>query len=480
MNGRRIPPYLLVIIGGTGDLARRKLLPAISRLWEKNLSEFYLIGAGTGKKHNDDTYRALVARSLEEEGVDISHMSDTFDWLYYHSVGSDSVEEYQGLANRVIQMEKQLGLTGNRVFYLAVPPSVFPNAIKNIGEVGLNKSGGEIKLVVEKPFGQDLQSARDLNTLVHKYFDESQIYRIDHYLGKETVQNLIAFRFSNAIFESLWNRDKIERVEITVSETVGAEHRGGYYDKVGALRDMIQNHLTQLLTLVAMEVPTALEADAVRHEKVKVIRAISPISPDDVVFGQYTRGAVEGREAGGYCEEEGISKDSKTETFVALKLNISNWRWQGVPFVLRTGKRMFKGATEIAITFRRPPVSIFRQFSIKDIQPNKLVVTLQPDEGFDLSFKVKEPGDAYKLSTQNLHFEYSEIFGRIPDAYETLLLDVLKGDQTLFVRSDEVEASWELYTPLLSHKFDVYKYASGTWGPAEADRLLDGEKWCTT
>lgn len=480
MNGKRIPPYLFVIVGGTGDLARRKLLPAICRLWEKNLSEFYLIGAGTGKKHNDATYRDFVARSLEEEGVDIREMGDSFEWLYYHSVGGGSLEEYKGLADRIVQMEKQLGLPGNRVFYLAVPPSVFPNAIKNLGEVGLNKSGGEIRLVVEKPFGQDLQSARELNELVHKYFDESQVYRIDHYLGKETVQNLLAFRFSNAMFESLWNRDRIERVEITVAETVGVEHRAGYYDRVGALRDMIQNHLTQLLTLIAMEVPTALEAEAVRHEKVKVLRAVSTISTSDVVFGQYARGAVEAREAIGYCEEDGISSDSRTETYVALKLNISNWRWQGVPFVLRTGKRMFKGLTEVAITFRRPPVSIFKQFSIKDIQPNRLIMTIQPNEGFDLFFKVKEPGDSYKLSTQSLHFQYSEIFGRIPDAYETLLLDVLKGDQTLFVRADEVESSWELYTPLLSYKFQVYKYASGTWGPEEAERLLDGEKWCTT
>ncbi|HQT90499.1 MAG TPA: glucose-6-phosphate dehydrogenase, partial [Candidatus Kryptobacter bacterium] len=296
MNGKRVPPYLLVIIGGTGDLARRKLLPAICRLRDKHLSEFQLIGAGTGKKHNDETYRDFVARSVEEEGIDHAAAGESFEWAYYHSVGGGTLDEYKTLADRILELEKQSNLPGNRIFYLAVPPSVFPNAIKNIGEVGLNKSAGEVKLVVEKPFGQDLQSARELNALVHRYFDESQIYRIDHYLGKETVQNVIAFRFSNAMFESLWNRDRIERVEITVAETVGAEHRGGYYDRVGALRDMIQNHLTQLTTLTAMEVPTALEADAVRHEKVKVLRSISPISTQDVVFGQYSRGAVQGRE----------------------------------------------------------------------------------------------------------------------------------------------------------------------------------------
>ena len=479
MASKKIPPYLFIIIGGTGDLARKKLLPAICRLWGKNLSEFYLIGAGSGRKHDDLTYRDFVARSLEEEKVDTSHIG-SLDWLYYQSVGAGSLEEFKAFADRILQLEKELDLPGNRVFYLAVPPSIFPNTIKNLGEVGLNRSGGKVKLVVEKPFGQDLQSARELNELAHKYFDESQVYRIDHYLGKETVQNLLAFRFSNAMFESLWSRDRIERVEITVAETLGLEHRARYYDRVGALRDMIQNHLTQLMTLVAMEVPTALEADAVRHEKVKVLRAVSPISPGDVVRGQYTRGAVEGKEVVGYCEEEGINcNDSATETYAAVKLNVSNWRWQGVPFVLRTGKRMFKEVTEIAITFRRPPVSIFRQFSIKDIQPNRLIITVQPNEGFDLYFKVKEPGETYKLSTQSLHFEYSEIFGRLPDAYETLLLDVLQGDQTLFVRADEVEASWELYMPLLSGRQEVYKYAAGTWGPVEAEHLLDGEKWCT-
>ncbi len=479
MNGKKIPPYLLVIVGGTGDLARRKLLPAIWKLRERHLSEFRLIGSGSGKQHNDETYRDFVARSIEEQGVDLRESGDSFDWCYYQSVGSGTTAEFKALADRVLQIEKETGLPGNRVFYLAVPPAVFPNAIKNLGEVGLNKSAGEIKLVVEKPFGQDLKSARELNILVHQYFEESQIYRIDHYLGKETVQNVLAFRFSNAMFESQWNRDRIQRVEITVAETVGAEHRAGYYDHVGALRDMIQNHLTQLLTLTAMEVPTAIDADSVRHEKVKVLRAVSPLSPENVVFGQYTRGAVGGREVEGYSEEERVAKDSQTETYVALKLNISNWRWQGVPFILRTGKRMFKAITEVAITFNSPPVSIFRQFSINEIQPNKLVMTLQPNEGFDLSFKVKEPGDVYRLSSQRLHFQYSEVFGRVPDAYETLLFDILKGDQTLFVRSDEVEASWELYTPLLSRKFPVHKYASGTWGPTEAEQLLDGSKWTT-
>ncbi|MCL5020826.1 MAG: glucose-6-phosphate dehydrogenase [Bacteroidetes bacterium] len=479
MNGKRIPPYLLVIVGGTGDLARRKLLPAVWRLREKHLSEFRLIGSGSGKQHTDETYRDFVARSIEEQGEDVRGMGDSFDWCYYQSVGSGTTGEFKALADRILQIEKETGLPGNRVFYLAVPPAVFPNAIKNLGEVGLNKSVGEIKLVVEKPFGQDLKSARELNTLVHQYFNESQIYRIDHYLGKETVQNVLAFRFSNAMFESQWNRDRIQRVEITVAETVGAEHRAGYYDRVGALRDMIQNHLTQLLTLTAMEVPTAIDADSVRHEKVKVLRAVSPLSADNVVFGQYSRGAVGGREVEGYCEEERVAKDSQTETFVALKLNISNWRWQGVPFILRTGKRMFKAITEVAITFNSPPVSIFRQFAINEIQPNKLIITLQPNEGFDLSFKVKEPGDVYKLSSQRLHFQYSEVFGRVPDAYETLLFDILKGDQTLFVRADEVEASWELYTPLLGMKFPVHRYASGTWGPTEAERLLDGDTWST-
>jgi glucose-6-phosphate 1-dehydrogenase len=479
MGLKKIPSYLMIVIGGTGDLARKGLLPALCRVKYNRFADFYLLGVGTGRVHNDETYRDFVYRALVESGDADRISRDSLDWIFYQAVGAGRLDDYKHLAERLIGIETKFQLEENRIFYLATPPNVFSNSIQNLGELGLNLSKGETKLVIEKPFGQDFNSACELNQIVHKFFEESQIYRIDHYLGKETVQNLLAFRFSNAMFESLWNRDRVERVEITVAETIGVEHRAGYYDKVGAMRDMIQNHLTQLLTLVAMEVPTTLESEGVRHEKVKVIKAISPITPADVVYGQYTKGTVDGVEVVGYTEEPNIPSSSQTETYAAVRLNISNWRWQGVPFILRTGKRLYRGISEIGITFRKPPVSVFRAFNINDIDANKLIITLQPGEGFDLRFKVKQPGEPYKLLTQSLQYKYPQMLGGMPGAYETLILDVVSGDQTLFVRADEAEASWELYTPLLSMQNPVYKYASGTWGPMEAQRLLDGEKWLT-
>jgi glucose-6-phosphate 1-dehydrogenase len=359
------------------------------------------------------------------------------------------------------------------VLYLALPPVAFPPTIEALGRAGLNHNEGWTRLVIEKPFGHDLASARQLNVLVHKYFNETVVYRIDHYLGKETVQNLLAFRFGNALFESAWNRDHISSVKIGVAEELGVEQRADYYEHTGALRDMVQNHLTQLLTLVAMEVPAAFEADSIRFEKVKVLRAVAPIRDEAVVLGQYAAGKVERKILAGYRQEPGVGARSKTETFVALRLELGNWRWQGVPFYLFTGKRLARRSTEITINFRSPPVALFRTLDGCATHPNVLVMTLQPNEGFTLSFEVKSPGEPFTLQTQYMDFRYAEAFGPpLSEGYETLLLEVVEGDQTLFVHADEAEASWRLYAPLLRKRPPLQFYPAGGTGPAAAQRLM--------
>jgi glucose-6-phosphate 1-dehydrogenase len=470
-----VEPHLFVVLGTTGDLMQRKLLPALYHLTAQGAlrSRCQILGVALDDDLDDRGFRAWAREALAAAGLPIDHQTTGWcdDCLHYQPMGRSS-EGYRELAARIAALEQAHELPGNRVFYLALPPAVFPTAIEELGQAGLNRSPGWTRLVVEKPFGHDLASAQALNRLIHRHFEESQVYRIDHYLGKETVQNLLVFRFANALFESAWNRDRVERVEITVAESLGVEGRAGYYEQAGALRDMVQNHLTQLLTLTAMEPPTAFEADAIRYEKVKVLRAVAPIRPQETVFGQYTHGQVDGREVAGYREEPGVAPDSNTETFVALQLEIANWRWQGVPFYLRTGKRMPQRTTQIAVTFRCPPVSVFQPFDYCDIHSNVLIITLQPDEGFDLCFEVKAPGDPIILETHRLHFRYAEAYAPLPDAYETLLLDILTGDQTLFVRADEVEAAWRLYDPLLKEELPVELYPAGTWGPQGTHRLL--------
>jgi len=472
-------PTLFVIFGATGDLAGRKLIPALfSTVRRGGLDGFHVLGAALDEL-DDTTFRQHVFERLDQRDVDSNALRTWCDErLAYQPMPDTSERSFERLAERIEAFEKARDLPGNRVFYLALPPGAVPGVIDALGAQGLNRAPGFARIVIEKPFGTDLESAKALNAKVHQHFAEEQVYRIDHYLGKDTVQNLMAFRFANPIFEHVWNRDRVERVEITVAETLGVENRAAYYDRAGALRDMVQNHMTQVLCFVAMEAPAAFDADSIRHEKVKVLRSMRPHGVKQAIFGQYTRGDVEGSGVRGYAEEDGVPQGSRTPTYVALELGIANWRWQGVPFYLRTGKRLPKKVTEVAVVFRAPPTELFHPLHGRaDPHGDVLRITVQPHEGFHLGFDVKEPGPAFELTKQSLEFRYAEAFQALPDAYETLLVDVVQGDQTLFVRNDEVEASWALYTPLLEGPPQVHPYPAGTWGPKEAGKILEEETW---
>jgi glucose-6-phosphate 1-dehydrogenase len=470
-------PHLFVVLGATGDLAHRMLIPSLARTLQRRAQAAWaVLGVGTDPL-DDDAFRAWAQKAVEEEGGPVEGLP--YQRFSYQAVPSGR-PDYPALRKRIEDLEHSLGLPGNRVFYLALPPKALGPALDGLGSSGLNHGPGWTRLVVEKPFGTDLASARALNDLVHRYFDEDQIYRIDHYLGKETVQNLLAFRFANPMFEAVWNRDHVARVEIMVAEDLGIGTRAGYYETAGALRDMVQNHLTQLLALVAMEPPNAFDATRVRNEKVKVLEAIAPIAPGAVVWGQYAAGTVNGTAVPGYREEPGVAPNSIIPTFVGLRLHLDTWRWHGVPFYLRTGKRLPRRLTQVAVTFRPPPLCLFHPRSENcDVERNVLLISLQPDEGFSVGFNVKVPEQATELDLRTLHFRYGEAYGPLPEAYETLLFDVVEGDQSLFVRSDEVEASWTAYQAVLDPKVEPHYYAAGTWGPPELAQgvPLSGAPW---
>ena len=497
LDGLRIEPTpeptALVIFGASGDLTRRKLLPALYHLsrGQRLPARFAVIGVARSPM-SDEEFRTLFHDSLAEfaglaKPDDVSTILAR-DMAYVQGEMDDPAL-YRQLASKL----EDLGAPEGVLFYLAIPPTVYGTVVEQLGAAGLvshDQSRGWRRVIVEKPFGIDLESARALNHLLHKHLDESQIFRIDHYLGKETVQNLLVFRFANGMFEPVWNRRYIDHVQVTAAETVGVERRANYYEGAGALRDMVQNHLMQVLALVAMEPPIAFSAENVRDRKLDVLASMQPVlenGTSNAVRAQYEAGWVNGAEVPGYRHEEGVAAASTTETYVALRVQLDSWRWAGVPFYVRTGKRLPKRTTEIAIQFRRPPLHIFKRISPTAIASNLLIVNVQPDEGISVRFEAKLPGSRLQLAPVMMNFRYGSAFGMaVPEAYETLLLDAMLGDPTLFARHDFVETSWSLITPIhqawaAAGDTTIPSYEAGEWGPREADALIaaDGRRWRT-
>jgi glucose-6-phosphate 1-dehydrogenase len=495
--GKRPHGCVLTIFGASGDLTKRKLMPALYNLaLENRLPErFAVVGyARTDMSH--DAFRDAMREAVRE--FSRTGLRDEAVWrrfaanLYFVQGDYDGLEGYRRLGEFLEGFDHGGRVLPVRIFYLAIPPELYGKVIERLAFLGLapRESNGEprTRVVIEKPFGVDLESARELNRRVHEVLDERQVYRIDHYLGKETVQNVMVLRFANAVFEPIWNRRYVDHVQITAAETVGVENRGGYYEKAGVVRDMFQNHLLQLLCLTAMEPPVAFSADAVRDEKAKLLRAVRPVGPADVpqsaVPGQYGPGNIQGKRVPGYREEPGVAENSTTVTYAAVRLVIDNWRWEGVPFYLRSGKRLAKRVSEIAIEFKRPPLLLFKACA-DVLAPNVLVIRIQPDEGVSLNFEVKTPGAEICVSPLALDFKYEEAFGNTsPEAYETLLEDCIEGDSTLYTRSDWVEQAWALVDPIIRTWSALPpglfpNYESGSWGPKDAETFMqrDGRRW---
>ncbi|HET7306642.1 MAG TPA: glucose-6-phosphate dehydrogenase [Gammaproteobacteria bacterium] len=490
------PACTLVVFGALGDLARRLLIPALYNLTHSGLlpDQFTVLGIARAD-FNDAGFRHELADSTREYAA-ATIDADTWSWLddrlEYLQGDFDSPETYDKLGKRLQQIGTQHDNGGNVLFYLATPPSFFSRIVDHLGEAGLvnGENGGFRRVIIEKPFGTDLESAKALDKKILGVLDESQIYRIDHYLGKETVQNIMALRFANGIFEPVWNRDHIDHVQITVAETVGVERRGKFYDATGALRDMVPNHLFQLLTLTAMEPPSCFDADAVRSEKSKVLDAVHELSGEETrrnaVRGQYREGVVAGKKVAAYRDAPDVKPDSDTETYVALKLMIDNWRWAGVPFYLRTGKALTARRTEIVIEFKHAPLALFRDTPVEHLSSNDMILHIQPDEGVSLRFSAKVPGPGVRMGTVDMKFNYRDYFKVTPaTGYETLIYDAMIGDATLFQRADNIEAGWRVVQPVLDawadSTLEPQRYRAGTAGPGEADMLLerDGRQWRT-
>jgi glucose-6-phosphate 1-dehydrogenase len=487
----------MVIFGASGDLTKRKLIPAIFDLARQGLlpQGFTIVGVGRTAL-TDDSFRDYMLEAMREFGR--LQDSEAVLWqtfargLFYVTADSRVVDEFHTLREQLGRIAGERGTGRNYLFYLSTPPAMYSPIVKGLAHGNLNKpnqSSNWVRVIIEKPFGVDLSSARELNREVLDVFDESQVYRIDHYLGKETVQNLLVFRFANGIFEPIWNRNYIDHIQITAAETVGVENRGGYYEGAGAMRDMIQNHMLQLLALTAMEPPVLFDAQQVRDEKQKVLQAIRQIKPEDVqrfsVRGQYAAGTIGGKEVPAYKTERGVSPSSVTETYVALKFHIDNWRWADVPFYVRSGKRLPKRITEIAVQFKKTPHHLFAHLSTDTLDQNTIVIRVQPDEGISLKFSSKIPGSSMRMRPVTMDFRYGSSFGgHLADAYTRLILDCMLGDATLYARGDSVDVAWQLISPIhdgwtSNKKSSVFDYAAGTWGPKEADEMLgkDGRRW---
>ena len=494
-GNERIPePGILVIFGASGDLTKRKLLPALFHLRQNDLLPRQFAIVGVARRPLGDEFAADMRAGIVEFGnaeASDPKLDEFVKHISYFALNFDDPVDYAGLKTELERIATEKGIGGKRMFYLATAPEFFAGIIENLGAHGMAQpEQGPVAVVIEKPFGHDLDSARELNRQVNAVFQETQVFRIDHSLGTETVQNILVFRFANGIFEPIWNRNYIDHVQITAAETLGVEGRGPFYEKAGALRDVVQNHMMELLSFVAMEPPSSFDAEAVRREKVKVWRAIPPVPIKNAVRGQYGPGIVEGQRVAGYRDEERVNPESGTETYAAIRLQIENWRWAGVPFYLRAGKRMKKRATEISIQFKQPPLLIFNRMAgsgpCQEIQPNLLTIRIQPDEGIALRFGAKVPTTPnMDVCPVNMDFDYAAAFGKSSaNGYERLLLDAMLGDQTLFSHRDGVEINWALYTPILeawaAKEPEVFpNYFAGTWGPECSDRLLErgGHVW---
>lgn len=493
---RRVPPCAVVIFGASGDLSRRKLLPALYRLfYERRIPPNFAVVGSSRTPMSDDQFRERmkesVSKFLEDAPFDEDVWRSFAQSLFYVPGDLNKPESYEDIRRKLDEVEKSHQTAGNVLFYLSTQPSHYAEAIQELGAHHLNHGNGWRRVIIEKPFGHDLQSARKLNDDIHKVFSESEVYRIDHYLGKETVQNILAFRFGNGIFEPLWNRRYVDHVQITAAEAIGVEGRGAYYQEAGALRDMIQNHLSQVMATVAMEPPTVFDATNVRDERAKLLRAVRVMKPEDVpkyaVAGQYGPAKVGGQEVPGFRQEPSVNPDSQTDTYAAVTFFIDNWRWAGVPFYIRTGKRMPKRVTDIAIQYHAPPLGLFTQETKagpREVRPNLLVLRIQPEEGISLRFLSKSPGSGMRVRPVSMDFNYGSSFGeRTPTAYETLLVDAMAGDPTLYTRQDMVDASWQIVEPILDvwehTRFNFPNYPAGSWGPKEADEMLarQGHVW---